>query len=238
MSAYDTFIEAISGITHYYPLDEAGGSTSVTDRVGSMNSTAVSGVTFGTAGGCADGSTCASGFNLGGQGIAFSGGGPVPASGNAFTLEIAFYCASGSTSFQRIFADASDNLQMYLTNTNNYLNMDGWTSNFAPSKNAWHLVQACVASTGHGTFYCDGVLFATNGTSLEYPGALAQYIGDNTTGQAINGGKIQKVAIYNFQMAQTQVTANYTAFTTLPGGLLVPAGFDGNMQQLTGSIRG
>lgn len=212
---YDQTILATPGIIHYYPLNNLAGSTSVNDLVGTMNSDLVSGVTFGTAGGCGDGSTCASGFNLGAQQIRIgaTNPGPWPASG-PFSIELGFYITSGSSSYQRIIGTTADNAQMYLQFSGGTLGVYPTTSTVRPDDNAWHFWVFTWSGTTW-SHYNNGVAVGGPASSPapDYPSSTDKTsIGDNS--QAINGGKMQKVAFYNVALSASTVTAHYNKWVS------------------------
>lgn len=204
--------------THYYALDNASGSTSVTDLgSGGTNSSSVNSVVFGQAGGNSNGATAAVFDNTTNHGITFTGTNLVNTA-SSFSIEFAFYAitnaggsffldsASGSTDFELFY-----NSSLVKFNTAAGTVSTGWT----PTTATWYLCEFVYNSSSNTWFlYANGSQVGTGSVTFVTLGtAVASYIGGGGGGTGING-YMQNLSTYAFALTPTQVSNHYALFAS------------------------
>jgi hypothetical protein len=218
MTALDTYYTSTYGpsgtntLTHYYPLNEAAGSGTAIDSVGSQNGTNT-GIVAGTAGFVSDGSTCytfaaASSINLG---TPFANG-----SSSQWCWE-GWLQFTALTLFQSICQNGVDahGFNIWLNSGPQFaVSIDNTTNTVtgSPGTTNWHHIVAGYDGT-NVHLYIDSVskinAARTGGTAP----TTTNYIGrwNNVADGGSFLGKMQKVLYYNTMLTSTQVTNNYNA---------------------------
>jgi hypothetical protein len=211
-SSYDTVILAESSLTAYYTLNADG-----TDSVGAFNGT-VTGGSFSNVGGCTDGSKCWTTTGSGTEQIVATGD-PLPSSGD-FAIEFAMKATAAGGAELIWVAPIGSNLDgVYLRNSNEIdARSSGNPTGSGPnlSDTIWHLYQVSYkSSTTEIKWYKDGILATTTTTAMSTGARATSGLARLTNG--INM-QVQKCSLYNAQLSQSQVTAHYHAYSTVPGG--------------------
>lgn len=214
---YKQTIEATAGVTHFYPLNETSGSTQAVDAVGSFNSTAIAGVTFGGTGGGGDGNTCAVFAQATSNGILFTGDELISVASSC-SFELAFKMTT--VSFGALLSvQSSGGIDLQLTwNSSSFLflynNGVTYGSSFTPTVNVWYYVQFYYDSTIPAwKLYVNGTNISS-GTSLTHPtGTFASGIGYQSGGRPI-AGSIQDVSFYNVALSTAVLSAHYSKWLT------------------------
>jgi hypothetical protein len=210
------------GPVAYWRLDDAG--PSIQDFTGNGNTGTIQGsLTTGVLGGSGDGDTAISFPGTASNYISI----PYQASlaPSLISLECLINFPSNPSSTRCIVDDAfvtlAHGVQLQLTNTGTvatqlYGTGGGSIFSSALTANVWHQVIATYDGT-QLRLYIDGIL-AAGPTTLTYSinaGSQLQ-IGRHGSG-TYYPGLIDEVAIYNYALTQTQVTAHFNAMVATPG---------------------